>query len=377
MLPFVGAHYHASHAISLWSAPACSPYHSSMQTPPTIPLDPLDDMLVPPAVAALPKADLHLHQEWSPRLDRALAHRDDRSPYDWRAWATELMTQTPPGMPRLAQLASVFPAPPEADAEPENFVARLEDLLEEGAADGAVLIELRFGGETALRPDMMQLFHEAVRRVRQRYPTLHAEAIYTLLTWYDAERLERVVAACARAAREGLSGIDLLYRPYDTEAEWAAVYGLAERLVGEGLGITAHAGEFSAANIAAAVRVPGLTRLGHAVYAARDPRLLDLLGERGVTVECCLTCNVILGAVPSYEEHPLRRLVDHGVPVALATDNPVQLCTTIGREYALAHALGVSPDQLLGFTANAVRASFMPAERKNALLAALRLPAGS
>lgn len=350
-------------------------YDTSMQTPPTIPLDPLGDVSLPPAVATLPKADLHLHQEQSPRLDRALARRDGRPSYDWRAWAAELMAQTPPGMPRLARLSQVFPAPLEADAAPEALVARLEDLLEEGAADGAVLIELRFGGETVLRPDMMALFHEALRCVRQRHPALHAEAIYTLLTWYEAERLDRVVAGCLRAAHEGLSGVDLLYTPYDTEAEWAAIYARAERLAGEGLGITAHAGEFSAANIAAALCVPGLTRLGHAVHAADDPRLLDLVGERGVTVECCLTCNVVLGAVPSYEKHPLRRLVEHEIPVALATDNPVQLCTTIGREYALAHALGFSPAELLSFTAHAVRASFMPTERKDELLTSLRLPA--
>lgn len=70
----------------------------------------------------------------------------------------------------------------------------------------------------------------------------------------------------------------------------------------------------------------------------------------------------------------LRQLVGSGISVALATDDPVQLCTTIGREYALAqsHALGFSPAELLRFTSNAVRASFMPHERKQALLTTLR-----
>jgi hypothetical protein len=39
----------------------------------------------------------------------------------------------------------------ELDAVPENFVARVADLLAEAAADGAVLVEVRFGNETALR----------------------------------------------------------------------------------------------------------------------------------------------------------------------------------------------------------------------------------
>ena len=343
-----------------------------METFTNLPLDPLGEVPVYSTIAALPKADVHLHQEWSPRLDRVLARREGRATYDWRAWATQLMAEVPPGMPRLARLAKVFPASAEADAEPANFIARIEDLLEEGAADGAVLIEMRFGGATALQhPDFMALFREAERRVQVRYPALRAEAAYTLLTWDEPERLAHVVAACLRAACEGLGGIDLQYIPYDTEAEWTALARLAERAADARLGITVHSGEFSTANIAAALRLPGVTRLGHAVYAANDPRLLDLLAERGVTVECSLSCNVVLGAVRFYEEHPIRRFVAHDIRVALCTDDPVQICTTIGREYAIAHALGFSPAELVGFTANAIRASFAPPGRKAALLAAL------
>jgi adenosine deaminase len=331
-------------------------------------LDPLAQVVIDPVVALLPKADIHLHQEWSPRLDRVLSRSAGQPSYDWQRWARSLMTQTPPGMPRLGQLARVFPAPAEADADPENFIARVEDLLEEGAADGALLVEMRFGGETALRPDMMALFREAERRVRTRYPDLRAEALMTLLLWYDADRLERVLAACLRAAHDGLAGVDLQYLPYDTEADWRPIYLIAGRMADAGLGVTAHVGEFSTANIAAALRTPGLTRLGHAVYAARDPYLLDAIAASGVTVECALSCNVVLGAAPSYGEHPIRRFVERGIPVALCTDDPVQVCTTIGREYALAHALGFTPDELLTFTTNAVRAAFLPPERRRLLL---------
>jgi adenosine deaminase len=135
-----------------------------------------------------------------------------------------------------------------------------------------------------------------------------------------------------------------------------------------GLGITAHAGEISTANIAAALRTPGLTRIGHATHAADDPRLLDLLARSGTTVECPLTCNVVLGAAPSLDDHPIRRFVECGIPVALCTDNPVQTCTTIGREYAIAHALGFSPAELLAFTRNAVQAAFTTPARRQALL---------
>jgi adenosine deaminase len=76
----------------------------------------------------------------------------------------------------------------------------------------------------------------------------------------------------------------------------------------------------------------------------------------------------VLGGVPSYEDYPLRRFVEAGVPVALCTEDPVQVYTTIGREYALAAALGFSEEELLGFTHVAVLASFAPADHRAALL---------
>ncbi|HEV8192954.1 MAG TPA: hypothetical protein VGP82_15925 [Ktedonobacterales bacterium] len=45
-------------------------------------LDPPAEVPVDPDVAALPKADLHLQQEWSPRLDRGLWRRAGQPPYD-------------------------------------------------------------------------------------------------------------------------------------------------------------------------------------------------------------------------------------------------------------------------------------------------------
>jgi adenosine deaminase len=131
-------------------------------------------------------------------------------------------------------------------------------------------------------------------------------------------------------------------------------------------------GEFAATSIAAALRTPSLRRIGHGTHIADDPHLLDDLARSGVTVECSLTCNVVLGSAPTYEDHPIRRFVQHGIPVTLATDLPMHVCTTIGREYAIASILGFSPEELLTFTRNAVAASFTTSTRRAALLGELR-----
>ena len=117
-------------------------------------LEPFAEIPIHPHIAALPKADIHIHQEWSPRLDRVLAKKEGREPYNWREWAASLMKTEPPGQARLRHISSHFPASLEADAHPQNFVARVVNMLEEAAADGAVLVETRFGRDMAERPEL-------------------------------------------------------------------------------------------------------------------------------------------------------------------------------------------------------------------------------
>jgi adenosine deaminase len=324
------------------------------------------------SLASLPKADLHVHQEATRYLDLILAEREGREPYDWSAWRRRLAAELPPGMKRLQRIGSVQPVPLEGNDDDELFVARFAALMRDHAAAGAWYVEIRCGGEVVTRDGFMSMFRQAEQQVRADYPRLRAEALAIVIHGgRDRERADAFAAGCVRAAGEGLAGIDFLYAPYDTEADWTPMYRLAERFTEAGLGITAHAGEVSTANIAAAARMPGLTRIGHGIHAAVDPELLHLLVDKGVTLECALTCNDYFGVLPELEEHPLPRLVEAGVAVTLATDNPVQLGTTIEQEYAMAAGLGMSVEQLAGFTRNAIRAAFTSDERKSTMLGQL------
>jgi adenosine deaminase len=283
--------------------------------------------------------------------------------------------EEPPGMPRLIRWATDrirSDAEVDAlDADPENFTARIEDVLDEAASDTAIYVEVRFGANTIARPDFMPRFREAERRTKLRWPRLRAEALISGLTPATLARWERVPPLSLAAARDGLAGTDLTPDPYDAEADWTGVADCTARAADAGLGVTVHAGEFSQANIAQAVALPGVSRLGHAVFAVADNRLLDAVARSGVTLECCLSCNVLLGGAASYAEHPIRQFVAPGIPVALNADDPQHVCTTIGREYAIAATMGFSLADLLALTRAAVQASFTSPTHKTRLLAEL------
>ena len=273
----------------------------------------------------------------------------------------------PPGMARLEAIKGELEVDDLVTLAKDHFVQWVADAMCDAAREGAVLVEVRFGAEWVKWPDLMPRFREAERQVQGSYPDFCAEVIASGVRTTQPD----VVDACMEAREAGLAGIDLFPAPYEREAdpaEWKKLYSWAERAAGVGLGITVHAGEFSPANIRSALRVPGVTRLGHAVHAAFDTALLDEMAEAGVTVECCLTSNVVLGSVPSLKDHPIRTFIDAGIPVTLSSDDPVSLNTTIGKEYELAAGLGFDAPDLLSFTRNGIASSFTSSERKTALL---------
>jgi adenosine deaminase len=96
-----------------------------------------------------------------------------------------------------------------------------------------------------------------------------------------------------------------------------------EEVRAAGLGVTVHAGEGAGAeSVRDAVEVLGATRIGHATRAVEDRRVLDLLHDRGIGIECCLTSNLQTGVVPSLTMHPARFFLENGFRATLNTDDP-------------------------------------------------------
>lgn len=111
-------------------------------------------------------------------------------------------------------------------------------------------------------------------------------------------------------------------------------YALARRM---GFRLTAHAGEDTGPqNVWSALDDLGVERIGHGVTAIQDKELVRRLAKDRVTLEVCISSNLHTGAVETIGQHPLRRFMDAGVPVTLATDNPTVSATSLSEEYLLA-----------------------------------------
>jgi adenosine deaminase len=89
-----------------------------------------------------------------------------------------------------------------------------------------------------------------------------------------------------------------------------------------GLGLTAHAGEDEDAwAVWQAIDDLGCTRIGHGCSAINDKELLRRMARDQILVEICQTSNLHTGAVKKGEQHPIYTFLEHGIPVAICTDN--------------------------------------------------------
>jgi adenosine deaminase len=130
-----------------------------------------------------------------------------------------------------------------------------------------------------------------------------------------------------------------------------------------GLKVTIHSGEDTPASfVTETIRLASPDRIGHGIHIIEDPAAVELVKQRGITLEVNPWSNYLTSAVRRIEEHPLKQLFDLGVRVTVNSDDPEVLDTNLNNEYRIAHeVLGMSFDDLAVCNRYAFEASFIPA----------------
>ncbi len=143
---------------------------------------------------------------------------------------------------------------------------------------------------------------------------------------------------------------------------------------GLGLHAVAHAGEEGpAAYIVEALDLLKVERVDHGVRCDESAVLVDRLVRDQVPLTVCPLSNLKLCVVTDLAQHNLARLLRRGVAVTVNSDDPAYFGGYIGENYrAVATALDLTQDELVALAENAVRASFLPAPAKAALLGRIR-----
>jgi adenosine deaminase len=309
-------------------------------------------------VAALPKAELHLHVEGTlePELALKLAARNG-VPLR-HADAAQLR-----GAYAFTSLASFLDLYYECMAvlrTAEDFADLVGAYLARARADGVTRAEVFFDPQmhiargVSLDTVIGGLTAAADRSAADGGPQVEFIACF-LRDRGPADAMKTLEALAGHAGQllgVGLDSAEVGYPP----ADFAGVFDAARGL---GLHTVAHAGEEGPPEyVWQALDLLGAERVDHGIRSVEDPALLRRLAADGTPLTVCPLSNVRLRCVDTMARHPLPALLDAGVNVTVNSDDPAYFGGYIADNYlALAAGLDLDLPDLAALAANSVAAS--------------------
>lgn len=253
----------------------------------------------------------------------------------------------------------------------DDIVALLDGLARDAAASNVRYAEVTVTPSShhlaGIAPDETMDALNRGRKLALDQHQVHLNWIFDIAGGLGQELAWETVNYALRYRPEGLVALGLAGLEVGVgRAQFVRQFGVAREA---GLHSIVHAGEVTGpSSVWSALNDLGAERIGHGIGSVSDPRLLDHLREHDIPLEVCPTSNVCTRAARSWAEHPLARLLDHGVPVTLSTDDPGMFATTLNREYELAaETFGFSNAELAAIARTGIEAALCEPELKQQL----------
>ncbi|MDX2153098.1 MAG: adenosine deaminase [Bryobacteraceae bacterium] len=283
-----------------------------------------------------PKAELHLHLEGAVRPATLLEIEASLTPAEIEA---RYSFPDFPGFLKTYGWVTGFLN------GPRPYAIALRRLLEELHQQGVVYAEINLSvGVMLLRKLDVSAIFDALEETAAASPVAVTWIFDAVRQWpvEDAWTVARLAAERVhrRVAGFGIGG-DEARGP---AKNFSNVFRFARDA---GLALVPHAGETTDARSIWDVIELGARRIGHGIRAMDDSSLMSYLRQHEIPLEVCVSSNIATAAVPSLDDHPVRRLFDARVPITISTDDPALFRTSLLREYELLHTcFGFTPAEL-------------------------------
>ncbi|KAJ3160422.1 hypothetical protein HDU86_000756 [Geranomyces michiganensis] len=211
-----------------------------------------------------------------------------------------------------------------------------------------------------------EIYVQTVLDAISSYPSsrnITTKLIVTVDRRHSADVALEIVNLAIRYKNRGVVGVDLAGDPFAGDFDGSSKKALLKAKAA-GLKVTIHLGEIEnrEAESASMLEVQP-DRLGHATFLSE--RLRAHVYKERITVEMCMTSNVLGRTVSSYEEHHIKEALELGHPSVLCTDDKSIFASPLSCEYALAAStFSMSKQQLFEHSKQAIDWIFADAEEK-------------
>lgn len=317
-------------------------------------------------IKTLPKIDLHRHLEGSLRLETLLEIA--------RAYKLNVPTE----LEALRPFVQVTDDPTTHEAflgkfevlrhfyrSPEMIHRLVYEAVADAALDNVKYLELRFSPQALSRVrgfSLTEVTDWVIASVAQAEADFDIQVglIITLVRHNPVPQAQKVAEIAFERFGKGIVGLDLAGDEVKFPSRpFTPLFKEAQKV---GLGITVHAGEWASAfGVKEAILELYADRIGHGVRTLENSEILQLVRERDIAFEVCLTSNLQTGVVHQMSHHPLVDMLDIGLLATVNTDDPSISDCTLTDEYEIAlNQLHLGYPTLRHMILTAANSAFLP-----------------
>lgn len=323
-------------------------------------------------IAALPKAELHLHIEGSlePELMFELAQRNNVA----IPFGSVEEVRAAYAFSNLQDFLDIYYQGMGVLHREQDFYDLTAAYLARASADNVRHVEIFFDPQGHTERGVA--FETVVTGITRALDD--AEASYGMtsklimcflrhLSEAEAEAtLDAALPYLDRIDGVGLDSSEVGHPP----AKFERVFARARTL---GLKIVAHAGEEGPPEyVHEALDLLKVDRIDHGNRSLEDPALVARLAAEGMTLTVCPLSNLKLCVVGDIADHPLKTMLDAGLKATVNSDDPSYFGGYVNANYqAVADALDLSKAELLALARNSFTGSFLDDAAKARHLAAI------
>jgi adenosine deaminase len=321
-------------------------------------------------VAALPKAELHLHIEGSlePELMFALGQRNKVA----LPFATVEDVRKAYAFSNLQDFLDIYYQGADVLRVEEDFYDLGMAYFRRAAADHVRHAEIFFDPQThtdrgipykVVIEGLVRAKHDAEKDLGMSVLLIHSflrhlseEAAFDSLAMAEPY-LDHLVGV-------GLDSSEVGHPP----SKFRNVFARARDM---GLKLTCHAGEEGPPEyVYEALDILGVDRIDHGNRALEDPDLVTRLNSEGKTLTVCPLSNHKLCVVTDMRDHPIPLMLGYGLNATINSDDPAYFGGYVNDNFKALTRLGlIDRDDCLTLACNSITGSFMATPRKVALLA--------
>ncbi len=320
-------------------------------------------------VAALPKAELHMHIEGSlePELMFALAARNEvKVPFASVAEVRKAYQFTD-----LQSFLDIYYEGTRVLLKEQDFYDMTWAYLQKAHAQNVRHAEIFFDPQT--HTDRGVSFETVINGIHgaltegERRLTISSRLIMCFLR-HLPEEAAQVTLRQALPFKDWIVAVGLDSSEVGHPPEkFQAVFTRARE---EGFLTVAHAGEEGPPEyIWQALDLLKVARIDHGVRCVEDPRLVERLAAEQIPLTVCPLSNVKIHAFESMEQHNLKQLLDLGLCVTVNSDDPAYMGGYVNENLRAAQqALGLEAGDLYRLARNSFVAAFLEASEKRKLI---------